>query len=53
LTIAWFLPFGQQLQRAKHGQSPIDVSERRGIGGGQPAATIGAAGPSLSPMMVH
>src|ERR1700729_3688131 len=28
---------------AKHGQSPIDVSKRRGIGGGQPAATIGAA----------
>ncbi len=28
---------------AKHGQSPIDVKKRRGIGGGQPAATIGAA----------
>jgi arylsulfatase A-like enzyme len=28
---------------AKHGQSPIDVSKRRGIGSGQPAATIGAA----------
>jgi Type I phosphodiesterase / nucleotide pyrophosphatase len=28
---------------AKHGQSPIDGSKRRGIGGGQPAATIGAA----------
>jgi hypothetical protein len=28
---------------AKHGQSPIDVSKRVGIGGGQPAATIGAA----------
>jgi type I phosphodiesterase/nucleotide pyrophosphatase len=28
---------------AKHGQSPIDVTKRRGIGGGQPAATIGAA----------
>jgi hypothetical protein len=28
---------------AKHGQSPIDVSKRRGIGGGQPAATIGSA----------
>ena len=28
---------------AKHGQSPIDLSKRRGIGGGQPAATIGAA----------
>jgi hypothetical protein len=28
---------------AKHGQSPIDVSKRRGIGGGQPAALIGAA----------
>jgi arylsulfatase A-like enzyme len=28
---------------AKHGQSPIDVSKRRGIGGGQPGATIGAA----------
>ena len=28
---------------AKHGQSPIDVSKRRGIGGGQPTATIGAA----------
>jgi hypothetical protein len=27
---------------AKHGQSPIDVSKRRGIGGGQPAALIGA-----------
>ncbi len=28
---------------AKHGQSPIDVTKRRGIGGGQPGATIGAA----------
>jgi hypothetical protein len=28
---------------AKHGQSPIDGSKRRGIGGGQPAATIGSA----------
>jgi Type I phosphodiesterase / nucleotide pyrophosphatase len=28
---------------AKHGQSPIDVSKRVGIGGGQPAALIGAA----------
>jgi len=28
---------------AKHGQSPIDVSKRVGIGGGQPGATIGAA----------
>jgi len=28
---------------AKHGQSPIDLSKRRGIGGGQPAALIGAA----------
>ncbi len=28
---------------AKHGQSPIDVTKRRGIGGGQPAATIGSA----------
>jgi hypothetical protein len=28
---------------AKHGQSPIDISKRMGIGGGQPAATIGAA----------
>jgi len=28
---------------AKHGQSPIDLSKRHGIGGGQPAATIGAA----------
>jgi hypothetical protein len=27
---------------AKHGQSPIDGSKRRGIGGGQPAATIGS-----------
>src|SRR5262249_12480963 len=27
---------------AKHGQSPIDLSKRRGIGGGQPAATLGA-----------
>jgi hypothetical protein len=27
---------------AKHGQSPIDVTKRVGIGGGQPAATIGA-----------
>ena len=27
---------------AKHGQSPIDVSKRRGIGGGQPATLIGA-----------
>jgi arylsulfatase A-like enzyme len=29
---------------AKHGQSPIDGSKRRGIGGGQPAAAIGSAG---------
>lgn len=28
---------------AKHGQSPIDLTKRHGIGGGQPAATIGAA----------
>jgi type I phosphodiesterase/nucleotide pyrophosphatase len=28
---------------AKHGQSPIDGSKRRGIGGGQPAATVGSA----------
>jgi Type I phosphodiesterase / nucleotide pyrophosphatase len=28
---------------AKHGQSPIDLTKRRGIGGGQPAATIGTA----------
>jgi len=28
---------------AKHGQSPIDGTERRGIGGGEPAATIGTA----------
>ena len=28
---------------AKHGQSPIDVSKRQGIGGGQPAALIGSA----------
>ncbi len=28
---------------AKHGQSPIDVSKRVGIGGGEPTATIGAA----------
>ncbi|HVW69053.1 MAG TPA: alkaline phosphatase family protein [Steroidobacteraceae bacterium] len=28
---------------AKHGQSPIDLTKRRGIGGGQPGATIGAA----------
>jgi arylsulfatase A-like enzyme len=28
---------------AKHGQSPIDVSKRRAIGGGQPTATIGSA----------
>jgi len=28
---------------AKHGQSPIDVTRRHGIGGGQPAATIGSA----------
>jgi hypothetical protein len=28
---------------AKHGQSPIDISKRRGIGGGQPTATIGLA----------
>jgi hypothetical protein len=28
---------------AKHGQSPIDVSKRVGIGGGQPATLIGAA----------
>lgn len=28
---------------AKHGQSPIDVSKRHAIGGGQPTATIGSA----------
>ena len=28
---------------AKHGQSPIDVQKRVGIGGGQPATLIGAA----------
>lgn len=28
---------------AKHGQSPIDITKRRGIGGGQPTATIGSA----------
>jgi hypothetical protein len=28
---------------AKHGQSPIDISKRRGIGGGQPGTTIGSA----------
>jgi arylsulfatase A-like enzyme len=28
---------------AKHGQSPIDVSKRVGIGGSEPAMTIGAA----------
>jgi Type I phosphodiesterase / nucleotide pyrophosphatase len=28
---------------AKHGQSPIDISKRRGIGNGEPATTIGAA----------
>jgi hypothetical protein len=28
---------------AKHGQSPIDITRRHGIGGGQPTATIGAA----------
>jgi hypothetical protein len=28
---------------AKHGQSPIDGSKRHGIGGGQPAGTIGSA----------
>jgi len=28
---------------AKHGQSPIDVTKRVGIGGGEPATTIGAA----------
>ncbi len=28
---------------AKHGQSPIDVSKRVGIGGGQPSTTIGSA----------
>lgn len=28
---------------AKHGQSPIDVSKRHAIGGGQPSATIGSA----------
>jgi hypothetical protein len=27
---------------AKHGQSPIDLSKRRGIGGGQPATLIGS-----------
>src|SRR5262249_20834452 len=28
---------------AKHGQSPIDIQKRRGIGGGEPATTVGAA----------
>jgi len=28
---------------AKHGQSPIDVTKRRGIGGGEPGNTIGSA----------
>jgi hypothetical protein len=28
---------------AKHGQSPIDVTKRRGIGSGQPTAAIGSA----------
>lgn len=28
---------------AKHGQSPIDITKRVGIGGGQPVATIGPA----------
>ncbi|HEX8782267.1 MAG TPA: alkaline phosphatase family protein, partial [Steroidobacteraceae bacterium] len=28
---------------AKHGQSPIDLSKRRGIGGGEPATLIGSA----------
>jgi hypothetical protein len=28
---------------AKHGQSPIDLTRRHGIGGGQPTATIGMA----------
>jgi len=28
---------------AKHGQSPIDVTKRRGIGSGQPTVTIGSA----------
>ncbi|MGB2628298.1 MAG: alkaline phosphatase family protein [Candidatus Acidiferrum sp.] len=28
---------------AKHGQSPIDITKRRAIGGGQPATTIGPA----------
>jgi Type I phosphodiesterase / nucleotide pyrophosphatase len=28
---------------AKHGQSPIDVTKRRGIGGGQPSLAIGSA----------
>jgi len=28
---------------AKHGQSPIDVTKRTGIGGGEPAKTIGSA----------
>lgn len=28
---------------AKHGQSPIDITKRVGIGGGAPAATIGSA----------
>ena len=27
---------------AKHGQSPIDITKRNGIGGGQPTATIGS-----------
>ena len=31
------------LVAAKHGQSPIDIQKRVGIGGGQPAATIGSA----------
>ena len=29
---------------AKHGQSPIDVTKRHGIGGGQPTGTIGSSG---------
>jgi hypothetical protein len=28
---------------AKHGQSPIDITKRHGIGGGEPTNTIGAA----------
>jgi hypothetical protein len=28
---------------AKHGQSPIDISKRQGVGGGEPGTTIGSA----------